>query len=242
MNHIRVKSASRPLSAEILPRAFAPRRATSGLVRIPPASDAYRGESRSLVNKYTPPNLASLQFYPRSRHAGVRCASALRGVAGAATYRYTRSCYTVIQARQLPHSMRQPPRLLAQGEATPVRFSATGCNTRRLSATRLKHRCGFPAHACRKGTADAARLNHYCGLARHRLQDNIRNGCRLGDSARQRKAKHPQSVFPQPLATSDGLARPARITDAGSPRTPAARRTADAARLNHHCGLARHRL
>jgi hypothetical protein len=65
-------------------------------------------------------------------------------VAGVATYRFTRSCYTVFQARRLPHSMWQPPRLLAQGEATPVRFSVTGCHTRRLSATRLNDRCGFP--------------------------------------------------------------------------------------------------
>jgi hypothetical protein len=40
----------RQLSAECLARAFAPRRATSGLVRHPPASDANRGEGRSLVD------------------------------------------------------------------------------------------------------------------------------------------------------------------------------------------------
>ena len=44
----------RQLSAEILARAFAPRRATSGLVRIPPASGASGGESRSLGKRITP--------------------------------------------------------------------------------------------------------------------------------------------------------------------------------------------
>jgi hypothetical protein len=38
----------RQLSADGLTRAFAPRRATGGLVRKPPASAAYGGESRSL--------------------------------------------------------------------------------------------------------------------------------------------------------------------------------------------------
>ena len=41
----------RQLSAATLPRAFAPRRDTSGLVRIPPASDAYVGESHSVENR-----------------------------------------------------------------------------------------------------------------------------------------------------------------------------------------------
>jgi len=45
----------RQLSAGGLARAFAPRRATGGLVRNPPASDANGGEGRSLDNKYTPP-------------------------------------------------------------------------------------------------------------------------------------------------------------------------------------------
>jgi hypothetical protein len=118
----------RQLSAESLARAFAPRRATGGLVRIPPASAAHGGEGRSLGKGWTPQMLAAVQPRPRSRHAGFRCASALRGVAGVATYRFTRSCYTVIQARRLPHSMWQPPRPLAQGEAIPVRFSVTGCH------------------------------------------------------------------------------------------------------------------
>ena len=46
----------RQLSAEGLARAFAPRRATGGLVRIPPASVANGGESRSLGEGYTPPS------------------------------------------------------------------------------------------------------------------------------------------------------------------------------------------
>ena len=55
----------RQLSAEILPRAFAPRRATSGLVRIPPASGASGGESRSLGKRITPQRYAALQPRPR---------------------------------------------------------------------------------------------------------------------------------------------------------------------------------
>ena len=55
----------RQLSAEILARAFAPRRATSGLVRIPPASGASGGESRSLGKRITPQNYAALQLRPR---------------------------------------------------------------------------------------------------------------------------------------------------------------------------------
>ena len=44
----------RRLSAEDLARAFAPRRATSGLVHRPPASGASGGESRSLGKRITP--------------------------------------------------------------------------------------------------------------------------------------------------------------------------------------------
>ena len=50
----------RQLSAEILARAFAPRRATSGLVRIPPASGASGGESRSLGKGITPQKYAAV--------------------------------------------------------------------------------------------------------------------------------------------------------------------------------------
>ena len=72
----------RQLSAEILARAFAPRRATSGLVRIPPASVANGGESRSLGKRIDAAQCWRLcQPHPRSRHAGFRCAAALRGVA-----------------------------------------------------------------------------------------------------------------------------------------------------------------
>ena len=149
------------------------------------------------------------QPHPRFRHAGVRCASALRGVAGAATHRFTRSCYTFFQARRLPHSLRQPPRPLAQGEATPVRFFATGCRTRRLSATRLNDRCGLPAHACHTENGGCRPLE---SLLRACPAPPIRQHPErlpLGESVRQRKANHPQSVFPQPLAKRDGLARPA---------------------------------
>ena len=128
----------RQVSAEGLARAFAPRRATSGLVRIPPASDAYRGESRSLGKRIDAAQCWRLyQPHPRSRHAGFRCASALRGVAGVATCRFTRSCYTV------RFSMWQPPRPLAKatdaaaacGAWQPLairrtfRFPVTGCHT-----------------------------------------------------------------------------------------------------------------
>ena len=50
-------SLPRRLSAEGLTRAFAPRRATSGLVRIPPASVANGGEGRSLGEGLTPQNV-----------------------------------------------------------------------------------------------------------------------------------------------------------------------------------------
>ena len=47
----------RQLSADGLARAFAPRRATSGLVRNPPASAANGGEGRSLGKGQTPQNV-----------------------------------------------------------------------------------------------------------------------------------------------------------------------------------------
>ena len=55
----------RQLSAEGLARAFAPRRATSGLVRLPPASVANGGEGRSLGDGYTPPNVRRLFNFTR---------------------------------------------------------------------------------------------------------------------------------------------------------------------------------
>ena len=54
----------RQLSAEILARAFAPRRATSGLVRHPPASVASGGESRSLGKRITPHNICGSTATP----------------------------------------------------------------------------------------------------------------------------------------------------------------------------------
>ena len=40
--------------------------------------------------------------------------------------------------------------------ATPVRFSATGCHTRRLSATRLNRHCGLPGTTCETTSGTAA--------------------------------------------------------------------------------------
>ncbi len=203
-------SLPRRLSAEGLTRAFAPRRATSGLVRIPPASAANGGESRSLGKRIDAAQCWRLcQPHPRSRHAGFRCAAALRGVAGVATYRFTRSCYTVFQARRLPHSMWQPPRPLAQGEATPVRFSANGCHT----ATAWRDPPESPQRVPPRTPATRERrlppaLNHHCGITRHRLQHPVQAAAwGLGASAHRDPQPHP--VFPQPAATRDGLARPA---------------------------------
>lgn len=69
----------RQLNAEILARAFAPRRATSGLVRIPPASVANGGESRSLGKRITPQNV---RLYSLARAAISYRASALKKRSG----------------------------------------------------------------------------------------------------------------------------------------------------------------
>jgi hypothetical protein len=61
----------RHLSAEILPRAFAPRRATSGLVRIPPASVAYGGEGRSLGERTHAANVGGCTTSPAFPARGV---------------------------------------------------------------------------------------------------------------------------------------------------------------------------
>ena len=73
----------RQLSAEILARAFAPRRATSWLVRIPPASGASGGESRSLGKRITPQKTRLYNFARvSSRGIPLRGSPAGRGLGG----------------------------------------------------------------------------------------------------------------------------------------------------------------
>ena len=56
------------------------------------------------------------------------------------------------------------------------------------------------------------------------------------------RRSNPSPFFRNRLPHGDGLARPARITTAGSPAHACHMGTADATRLNHHCGITRHRL
>ena len=77
------------------------------------------------------------QHRPRSPHAGFRFASALRGVAGVATYRFTRSCYTV------RFSMWQPPRPLAKATAA----AATRFRRGHFSKAGSPTQCGSTEHA-----------------------------------------------------------------------------------------------
>ena len=74
--------------------------------------------------------LAAVQLRPRSRYAGFRFASTLRGVAGVATCRFTRSCYTA-------QAMRQRSSSGASGgcHATGCRTRARGSQARRQPAT-----------------------------------------------------------------------------------------------------------
>ena len=157
----------RQLSAEGLARAFAPRRATGGLVRNPPASDAYRGESRSLGEGYTPPDLAAVPTSPAfpSRGVPLCVSSARRG-----------RCSNLPFHAKLLHR----PFFHVAAPAAPRQGDGRGCRLRRVAAPRdpahipfsrdrLPHgdglarpariaTAGSPAHACHKGTAAATRF------------------------------------------------------------------------------------
>ena len=159
------------------------------------------------------------QPHPRFRHAGFRCASALRGVAGVATYRFTRSCYTVRFSMWQPIVIRSPipfsrDRLPHDdGLARPARIA----------------KAGSPAHACHTENGGCRPLESPLRVTRHRLQHpEPAAAWGLGASARADPKPHPG--FPYPAATRFC---PGHFVKAGSQRgaaTQASRRLPHGAR------------
>ena len=115
------------------------------------------------------------QPHPRFRHAGFRFASTLRGVAGVATYRFTRSCYTSSRRGgcRIPCGSPRAPSYQAQ-----------------------RPQSVFPQPAATRDGLARPALNHRCGITRHRLRDNIRTAAAEGLGAAAHADKQPQSVFP----------------------------------------------